>query len=424
MKDRREPGGAEEWRNGWRLLLAAFFGVGVCGMLNSALSVLIKPLSETFGWTRAEISLAPAILSTGILLLSPAIGALVDRFGARRVALTGIPCCALVFSAFSLTNGSLALFYLFFALAAVTVPAVGPLSWSLGVATHFRINRGLALGIASAGIASFQTITPILTQLAFEELGIHLLWIALGAYSFLIGFPLAYLYFHDASPRGSSGSTHPEQSAAGSDAGSQGGMTLFEALASARLWRLGAAFAITAGVCGFFSLHLVAILTDRGIAPREAALVYGAMAPSIVAGRILGGVLLDRLSAPHVAAFMLILPLAACALILTPVSGMAAGIVIALLVGFALGSEGDTIAFMTAGYFGLRSFGKIYGLLYGIYGFGFGAGSFLGGMIFERTGSYAGVSVIFIVALLIAMILLLTMGRYTSFEPKVPAPAA
>ena len=77
-----------EFARGWTVLLAAGVGggTGVAVLQAYSLSALIGPLSQAFGWTRAQISIAPLYYSIATILAGTAAGALADRFGARRVA--------------------------------------------------------------------------------------------------------------------------------------------------------------------------------------------------------------------------------------------------------------------------------------------------------------------------------------------------
>ena len=407
-------GAAGEWRRGWALVLAAFFGVGLAAVESRILGVMLKPLTETFGWSRSQISLAPLLLSGGTLVMSPLVGSVVDRFGARTVALWGVPLFSAFLALLSLSRGDLLLFYAFFALTALVGPAVGPIVWSLGVSGAFKASRGAALGVTMSGIAAFGTLTPIVTLAAYQHFGIDLFWIAMGLYCFVLAFPLALLFFRDGQP-GMARAVRP----ASAD-GQANGIPFRQAMGSALFWRITAGVAIAAAVCGMFSVHFVAMLTDRTMSPGQAALMFGAMGPATMAGRLLGGYLLDRIFAPWLAAATLVLPLAACLLMLTTdTASPSMAIVVALFVGFALGTEGDTVAYLASRYFGLRHYGKIYGMMFGLYGFGFGAGSFIGGAIYDATGSYNAAFGLFSGLLLMAMLLLATLGPYPEFAPEV-----
>ena len=411
--------GRSEWREGAGLVAAAFLGVGIAALELGAIGVLMKPLTAAYGWTRTQISGTSLLLSFGTLIMAPLLGSAVDQWGARRIVLVGVPIFSLALASLGIAGGNLSLFYSLFAITAMIGPAVGPMTWSLGVASRFYRQRGLALGVAMAGISAVGTATPLIVTIAFERLGLRLLWAGLGAYAFLIAFPLAWLFFYDARDLRARAAAAGERRAetVSAAAAEEAGIGFGEALRGSRFWRLTISLIIAAGVCGMFSVHFVAMLTDRGMSPRDAAIVLGAMGPGTVAGRIIGGSLLDLLFAPFVAAATLVLPFFACVLMLLPGHSMAFGVTVALFVGFALGTEGDTLAFLASRYFGLRHYGKIYGMLLGLYGLGYGAGPFLAGVVFDATGSYRVAWLAFAGALLVAIALLATLGRYPSFVP-------
>ena len=81
-----------ELTRNWVLLFAASTGV-ICSSIVLpfySLGALVVPMTEEFGWTRAEFQLA-LLFSTGTgVLTAPAIGVIIDRFGARPVALSGL----------------------------------------------------------------------------------------------------------------------------------------------------------------------------------------------------------------------------------------------------------------------------------------------------------------------------------------------
>jgi MFS family permease len=79
-----------EWRLHWKVLPPCVAGVMMAGIHLFSLGVMIGPLEREFGWTRAEISTGPMIVSILALLVAPLAGLAVDRFGARRIGLFGM----------------------------------------------------------------------------------------------------------------------------------------------------------------------------------------------------------------------------------------------------------------------------------------------------------------------------------------------
>jgi MFS family permease len=101
-----------------------------------------------------------------------------------------------------------------------------------------------------------------------------------------------------------------------------------------------------------------------------------------------------------------------------------------MLFGLGLGTEIDLIAFLVSRYFGQRAFGELYGYFYMVFGFGSSIGRFLGGYVFDLTGSYNAAFIGAGVALVAAVILVNRLGAYAypvdrPIEPGfAPEPAA
>ena len=97
---------AEEWSSAWTLVLASAVGFSFFSVLLAGTGLFMGPLSDEFGWSRTLLSSGPSIATAVTALLSPFYGALIDRFGTRKLALPGILLTVLSVSAFGLTSGS------------------------------------------------------------------------------------------------------------------------------------------------------------------------------------------------------------------------------------------------------------------------------------------------------------------------------
>jgi cyanate permease len=171
--------------------------------------------------------------------------------------------------------------------------------------------------------------------------------------------------------------------------------------------------------------HIVPILTDRGISPTVATSLLSVTGIALIGGRILSGFILDRFFAPYVAACFFLLPLTGVGLL----SSGAAGIVPLLgtiCLGLGLGSEIDIMAFLVGRYFGVRTFGEIYGYIMAAFVFASGLGPTIMGVCYDRTHSYKLALEGFAIALAIASILISRLGPYAFPAPKpvAMAPAA
>jgi hypothetical protein len=151
----------------------------------------------------------------------------------------------------------------------------------------------------------------------------------------------------------------PSRALAMADRAEHGG---WSALRRPLYWFILSCFAAPALFGGGYLLHLITILRERGFAPDQAAQVQSLVGVSIIAGRCLSGAALDRFRASYVAATAFAISAAGTAMLLsssTPILCLAA-----LAVGLTIGAELDILAFTVSRYFGLASFGRLYGLAY------------------------------------------------------------
>jgi MFS family permease len=162
-------------------------------------------------------------------------------------------------------------------------------------------------------------------------------------------------------------------------------------------------------------VHIVALLTDRGIALQLATSALSVAGLAIIIGRIICGWCLDRFWGPYVAVCFFVLPMAGVALLIRqlpypmPLLGSA-------LCGAGIGAEIDLMAFFVSRYFGLKAYGKIYGLMFMLFNIGTGLGPALSGRAFDRFHSYSQILSGYEIVLAVTCVLLLCLGKYT-FPP-------
>jgi predicted MFS family arabinose efflux permease len=196
------------------------------------------------------------------------------------------------------------------------------------------------------------------------------------------------------------------------------GLTVREALRTPEFWSLACALGlVTASVHACF-IHLPAIVTDRGSTAQTAAFVSSLFGVGLLCGRVGCGYLMDQFFAPRVAALFFTC-VAIGAAILTTAHSIWFSCVASLLVGLGIGAEVDIIAYLTTRYFGLRSFGELFGWLWAVFGVSGGIGAYLMGVGFDKTGSYSLPLAGFSVAAFAAMLLMISLGPYR-YRVKTP----
>lgn len=359
------------------LIVAAAVGLttGMPATMFYSLGAFIPHLQADFGWSRGDISAAITIMTVGMFAVGALTGRLCDRLGAAGVgagSLAAYGVVTIVMGATLQSRAALWAFYLVIALlgtGSTSIVLVRP------VVDAFEKRRGLALGLAltGAGMAAFWV--PIATQWISEREGWRAAYQALGA-SAVLAAPVVWLAFR---PYDRIASTR--------SGGGDPGLSASEARRTTRFWLLTAVtLTMAAGVAGLV-FHLVPLFLDKGVDAATAARLASIVGLTSTAGRLVVGWLLDRFAPAIVAGA--VLSASAVGAVLLRGTGLEYAWLSTALLGLAAGAEVDLIAFLTARYFGRRSYGAIYGWLYSVFALGYGFAPLLVGMLRDRTGSYS-----------------------------------
>jgi len=410
------PGAAAPSRNefgrGWKVLIASLLGTafGASPLPFNTVGFFIDPLQQEFGWTRTEISLGITIYGVLGALLAPVFGWLADRFGVRLVALASLTTFALIFASFSIIPGNLYWYYALWVLVGLFGIGSTPITWSRAINLWFFKQRGLALGLTLVGTSISAMALPIITTWLINDFGWRVSYAALALLPLGIALPIGLLWFREPKPE----ERPPEIAAAG--AVSLPGRSLQEAMREPRFWILWASIALVTIAYSGALVHLPSMLGARGFERSEAAAVMSVFGLSIFAGRIITGYLLDKFWAPLVTLPILCLPALSCWILLGdgPLAFVVA-IAAAFLMGFASGAETDLVAYLAGRYFGMKSYGQIYGVLYMAFGLSAAVSATLYGWVRDTTGSYDPILIAAAVMFIVGALLLLLLGPYPDF---------
>ncbi len=392
-----------ELTSGWLLLATATLGcgTGASSLIFYSFGIFVAPLQEAFGWTRGEVTSTLFYGSFGLVLAAPLLGWLIDRFGARIVALLAIPFFAASLFLISRFDGSLGAFYALFFLTTALGSGTTPILYTRAVAGHFNVARGLALGITLAGPGTAAILLPPLMLHTITQHG----WrhgfevMALLAIS---PWLLIWAWLGRVRPGTLAAPAHT-------------GLTRLVALRTRVFWTIVFGFGAVAVACSSLVVHLVPMLRDSGLAAPEAAGIASLIGIGVILGRVGIGWVIDRLFAPYVAAAIFVLTAGGCALLAA--SGASQAPIAAFLIGFALGAEVDLLAYLTSRYFGLRYYGFLYALVYAFIWIGIALGPAITGHLYDAFGNYHLALKMMVVLLLVGAVAACTLPRFkASFD--------
>ncbi len=399
----------QEFSTGRFLLLSCTVGIalGASPVPFNMVGVFTLPVTSEFGWGRGDMQLALFCFTLAAVATIPFIGALIDRIGVRQVALAATAAYAAALALLAFVPNHLIAFYAIWALVGIVGAGSTPISWTRAINDWFPVNRGLALAIALMGTGLTAAFLPSFAAWLIEQWGWRKAILAIAALPILVALPLAWRYLHPMPPH--DGNPRHEQAV-------PAGLTLRVAASQWRFWAMMLSILLIAlGIGGLF-INFQPLLIDKGFSSAAAARVAGAIGVSIIAGRLLAGWLIDRYWAPGVTLPLLALPAVAALLLMQDQVSTSQAILAAVLLGAAAGAESDLLAFLSARYFGLRHYGRIYGVQYAAFGLASGLAPFAAGKVFDHFGSYNPVLPWIAGFFVLGALLLLTMGRYPTSE--------
>lgn len=326
--------------------------MGTIGLHAYTSGAFFTALIDQAGFTRAQLSFATFLVSATVAVVVPIAAMLMDRYGALRI----ITLCVIGEAIGFLVLGSVPQVFAAYAAGVVVLALLGvgttPPGFARIVTARFDRKRGIALGVMISGLAITAITAPSWVTAIIEAGGWRAGYYTLAGLVLLFGLTGAWLIRSDDRSGLADGRAPIVEKRGGNWSG----------LRRPLYWVLLAGFLAPAFFSGGYLLHLISLLKDRGFSPAEAAQIQGLMGFTILLGRLASGAALDRFRAKYVAAVAFTISGLGCALLLTsdPVLvGLAS-----LAIGLTIGAELDIMAYVIGRYFGVESFGRLYGLAY------------------------------------------------------------
>jgi MFS family permease len=389
---------------GWRVVLAACFGVmaGFGSLFVYTFAIFVKPLSAQFGWSREAISLGFGLAAITLGVVSPLIGRLLDRFGPRRIILPcmAVYCCAII--SLSLLRSGVWQFYVTCIVLGLVGNGAAHLAYSRSISTWFQQRLGVALAFVMVGAGLGAMILPVVAQAIISRSGWRAAYLSLGCIALLLGLPLSWRYIVERGVvrYGAAPVVHS-------------GQTWQQGLRSFAFWIIVAILFVSSISMNGAITHLSALLTDRGITARDAALCASVLGGSSLLGRVGVGWLLDRFFGARVALAVNLIT-AAGIFLLARAGSFPAGCFAAALIGVGAGGEAAITPYLLTRYFGLRAFSTLYGLTWTFYAAAGAIGPVILGRAFDLTGSYTSLLVVLAAALALAAAMNLLLPKYSN----------
>lgn len=359
-----------------RILAAGLLMVVGYGLMSNTLGFFAVPVCEAIGCSRASFNFYYTIACVVSLFTAPLFGQILQKSNARHLMLAGTVVGGLAFAGFSLCR-TIGQFYIAAFFLGMVHQGTSYVTAIVLVNRAFEDNPGSATGIvmSGTGICSgcMSLILPGFIERAGWQAG-YLLQAALWVLVMAIALLLTKNTVEPPRAPAQTHQTHAEE-----------GVTLRQALGRPSFYILFCCFAAQ-GTATIVVQHIPAFLTELGKSAAETSLIMGVFSVMMIAGKILLGLLYDRLGAAR-ALFVNFLSLALSMWLMIPGAGLLLWLGI-LLMAFGMASIMVLFPLVTGSVYGKKEYASIWGIVSMASTCGTAVGSPMWGAVYDRFGSY------------------------------------
>ncbi|MBS0518519.1 MAG: MFS transporter [Proteobacteria bacterium] len=401
---------------GWVVLgCICLAGFARQGPAVAVLSIFVAPMTHEFGWSRTQMGGAVSLGGLLAAVLSPMIGPMLDRRGARLVLCAAVLGTGLATMALSLTQ-SLAMFYLLFCFARMNW--AGPFELGLYGALNnwFVARRMRATSIATLAQMSGLVALPLLAQLSMHGGDWRSGWLAVGATVLIVGFLPCWLLLVR---RPEDIGLQPDLPAAG--AGRAAAEPRFDrsgAMRTPAFWLLSLYTVLVYPVQAGVSLYQAPHLIERGLSPIGAATAISVFSSMSAVASFGIGFLPRRWPVRH-GLLLAALLLGAGTFALIGVGSLPAACVAAGTFGLGIGGIMTLLPMAWADYFGRESYGAIRGVALPLQVLAQASGPLLSGALRDWSGDYTWSLTVFGILAALAAVTA-SAARAPAAAPQLP----
>ncbi len=337
---------------GWVIVVVALVSTGFWMGIRASFSVFFVALLDEFQWNRGAVAGVQSIALLIYTLFAPIVGGLIDRFGPRKVIIPGI---IILFSGqlmCSLVQDMYQLYLFYSVVTGIGITSIAIVSYSTVLAHWFEKKRGLASGIAVSGMGFGTFFLVPLSQQLILSFGWRATFAATGVLLLIVLLPLNGFFLRhkpqqmglNPDGRKDANADHPHHPRTDYPEQPHIDWTFSKAIKTGAFWYLLAFVFFSFAAIFLIFVHNLKFMVDHGIDKMTAAFVFfgmgwGVMAPMFMA--------------------------------------------------------------VSADLFTGKGFGLIYGTVEGAVGLAGALGAWVGGFIFDQTGSY---QIAFILAIFFLML--------------------
>ena len=404
---------------GWYIVTGSFFVMAINYGSRYCFGVFVVPLASEHGWSRSVISMAATINMLVYSVGAIFVGRMLDRIAPRWI----ITCAAIIAATgYILTgfiNTPLSFYLTYGLLVGLGASGLGVVVCSSSVGKWFIKKRGIALGIATMGI-SFGTV--LLIPLA-GYIGKYFSWriglFVLGAITCIVGIAISQTFMRKTKPEAygllpdGDKIIFPHQQPTEPSLTKVSIATIFK---DSRFWTIAICHGLIIMVVMSVFVHQVAYAMDNNIENIPAAISLAVVSFAGFFGQFFFGWFSDRLRDPKYVYFIGIVILLIGTILLLNARSVSSLYFYAVIYGFGYGSLAPILPILAADRFGRHVLGSIYGMLTFFIGVGGSIGPILGGIIYDKFGSYQYLWEINVALLAVISIIILSLKKGRQYD--------
>ncbi len=382
---------------GYVILALCFANMVAMRGVNGAFGVYYLALLEEFSWSRSDGASIASINYVVYALAAPVVGLAFDRFGPRLLMPLGAALVGIGMMLSSLANSLVGLYFSYGIVTALGQGALGFVGHNALISFWFAKRRATAIGIASMGQGVGALLMVPVTQMLINSVGWRWTYIVSGSLMLLLLVPANALLQRRRPqdvgqfPDGASVATAETVDRQPAQATSKRDWTLREAAHTFPFWCITIGHLALGTALFLINTHAIAHFVAVGYEKLAASFYFGLIGFIRIGATILWGSISDRLGRSEtygLAIFVTLMGLAGMIAMTVDAPLWLVYLTIALYgVGHSAGNP--TYGAVIGDIFSGRKIGLIFGFLEISFGLGSAFGSWIGGYLFDFTGSYA-----------------------------------
>ncbi|WP_203862694.1 MFS transporter [Plantactinospora mayteni] len=379
-------------------------------MYLATIGLFVLPIAEETGFSRTTVTGAYSVAAVGMALGLLIVAQIVDRFAARYILVPSFVLFAVSMALIALVPPIAPVYFIpcffvgFFGGGTVVPATRAVVSW-------FDNNRALAIGIVTGIIGLGAALAPVLAGALIDSVGWRLAYACMALIAVVVSVTMVTLFVRARAERHVRGRLVQETQVEGRDVSLElPGLTFREAVRTRQFWRIALGLGLVGVVVIGLQVHLVPMMTDRGLSDGQAGTLLVVFGLASLVGRVAGGFIIDRVHGAIVGPIVMLAPIAGLFFLHPPFTSAAVAVA---FIGVAFGIEGDLLAVLITRYLGTRNFGRILGPVQAAFLLGSAFGPLLLGLGYDTLGSYDPVIPVLMGVLVVGAILIATLGPYT-----------